>query len=180
MKRILFFLLTAAVCLFGCARSTTMLGSVIVVTSNAENFRLTDVEVAAFPADVMKAFLESKKPEYESNWKHVIDLGVKCSKEPAENCDDQKAEASSRLRSMYFEKMPGTAAAVGKTDSDGKFELTVPRTGRYALVASADVPDDDQYFWIVWVNADESYKTIVLSNHNRLTGQKPDDVLSGH
>ena len=56
------------------------------------------------------------------------------------------------------------------TDAEGKFTLKLPKPGRYALAARAErsvINKTEEYYWLVWINADENtQKTIILSNDN--------------
>lgn len=73
-----------------------------------------------------------------------------------------------------------TPIATATTNADGKFEIRLPKTGRYALAARASrrvVDKDETYYWLVWVQADGSPKTLLLSNNNLVGSGSPDSVL---
>ena len=80
----------------------------------------------------------------------------------------------------YFESLP-LSFITAQTDSEGKFTLTFPKRGRYALVGKAirKVADGDEvYHWMVWVEADGNAKKVTLSNNNTADSGSPDCVLT--
>jgi hypothetical protein len=80
---------------------------------------------------------------------------------------------------FFFTGLPqGVASA--RTDADGKFTLTVPRSGKYALAARAQrevFGSTEFYYWLVWVEADGTTKSI-LSNTNLMVANSPDTVVA--
>lgn len=80
---------------------------------------------------------------------------------------------------FFFDGLPqGVASA--RTNADGKFTLTVPRSGKYALAARAQrevFGSTEFYYWMVWVEADSATK-VTLGNTNLMVENSPDTVVS--
>jgi len=179
MKQTLFFLLIVAIFSVSCGLPATIIGNILIIVDDNPEYRLSGASVSAIPEDTMKPFIVAKKAEYETNYNDLVSGQAECNKNPAgRDCSEQFDQGIDRLRSMYFDNPPA-ASAIAKTDEDGKFELPVKKKGRYALMANGVGPDGEKFYWIVWVNADEMYKPVVLSEHNRLMSQTPDQILSG-
>lgn len=69
------------------------------------------------------------------------------------------------------------------TDADGKFKLALPCVGKFALVAQASrqisEKSKENYYWLIWVSLDgQSIKEILLSNHNQVTSNAKESVIS--
>jgi len=79
---------------------------------------------------------------------------------------------------FFFAGLPqGVASA--RTNADGKFTLTVPRSGKYALAARAQrevFGSTEFYYWMVWVEADGATK-VTLGNTNLMVENSPDTVV---
>jgi hypothetical protein len=94
--------------------------------------------------------------------------------------DLQARRAHLRSGEYFFEGLPSGLSSA-KTDANGKFTLSVPRQGRYGVVACASrelFKKHETYFWFVWVSPDrESAKRLTLSNHNLLGAGSPDSAL---
>lgn len=77
----------------------------------------------------------------------------------------------------WFEGMP-KATVTASTDSDGKFSMRLPRSGKFALVAHASrqvFSSKEEYYWIVWASLEgEASKNVTLNNKNLLLGE--DDI----
>ncbi len=79
---------------------------------------------------------------------------------------------------FYTQDIP-TPVSVSKTDADGKFELTVP-SGKYVIVAitkRAVSRYDEQYYWLVRIDASSPVKSLMLSNDNQVETKCEDCVL---
>jgi hypothetical protein len=80
----------------------------------------------------------------------------------------------------FFDGLP-SGISTAKTDADGNFTLTIPREGRYGLVARASrelLKGMETYFWFVWVNLDgEPLKHLSLSTDNMMGAGSPDSAL---
>lgn len=71
----------------------------------------------------------------------------------------------------FFADLPsGVSAAT--TDADGRFTLSIPRRGRYGLIARASrevFNGTETFFWLVWVALDgQPTQHLTLSNDNML------------
>src|SRR4030095_3583161 len=80
----------------------------------------------------------------------------------------------------FFQDLP-SAIASAKTQVDGKFTLTIPRDGRYGIVARASRELGEEkktYHWFVWVSLDGRYsKRLVLNDENIVGAGSPDSAL---
>lgn len=67
-----------------------------------------------------------------------------------------------------------------KTNSDGKFSLTLKRD-KYALAARSErktIGDTEEYFWLIWVSPDSvSNKMLMLSNDNFMEANPQEKVV---
>jgi hypothetical protein len=74
---------------------------------------------------------------------------------------------------FYFASLPLPVLSA-KTDADGKFQIQVPRSGSYALAASATrhVGDKvEKYYWLLQIDTHgESSQKVMLSNDNLYMG----------
>jgi hypothetical protein len=81
----------------------------------------------------------------------------------------------------FFQDLP-TAVSSAKTHGGGKFTLTLPRNGRYGIVARASrEPGDEKqtYLWFVWVSLDgKPSKRLVLNDDNLVGAGSPDSALA--
>jgi hypothetical protein len=108
-------------------------------------------------------------------WKRAFDLSNDCG-----TLAVQAKLHSSYLKSPgpFFESLP-TAIASAKTDSDGKFTITVPRSGETIICAAADRKvgnSSEHYYWIV--KAPPGRKALIaLSNDNLATSASPQSVI---
>jgi hypothetical protein len=80
----------------------------------------------------------------------------------------------------FFQDLPA-AVSSAKTHADGKFTLTIPREGRYGVVARASREQDEEkrsYSWFVWVSLDgQPSKRLVLNDDNVVGAGSPDSAL---
>ena len=80
----------------------------------------------------------------------------------------------------FFEGLP-SGIATAKTNANGKFSLTIPRKGRYGVVARASrelFKQQETYFWLVWVSLEaQATKRLVLNNDNIMCVGSPDPAL---
>lgn len=79
----------------------------------------------------------------------------------------------------YFTDMP---EAITKTisNSDGKFSLKILEKGKYTIVAKTQRmigTKTEFYYWLVWVEADGTSKTILLNNNNLTNSGSPDSLI---
>ena len=74
---------------------------------------------------------------------------------------------SFNLANYYLSSIP-PALTKAKTDADGKFSLTLP-AGKFAITASSHRlagGSEEEYYWLVWVDATLKDQSIMLSNDN--------------
>jgi hypothetical protein len=108
-------------------------------------------------------------------WKRAFDL--------SNDCADlvTRAELHSKYLNSarpFFESLP-TAIASAKTDSDGKFTITVPRSGETIICATADrkvANSSEHYYWMVKAPPGRN-ALIALSNDNLATSASPQSVI---
>lgn len=84
--------------------------------------------------------------------------------------DDLETEQRHFLRgAFYFSELPAPIRTV-KTNADGKFDLEIPRRGKFALCAAATrlaVDSVEKYYWLVRLdNQGPAKQSIMLSNDN--------------
>lgn len=68
---------------------------------------------------------------------------------------------------IYFESLPSPITK-SKTDADGKFTLSLP-VGKYVIAAKSSravYEGDENYYWIVLLNASSPNQSLMLSNDN--------------
>jgi hypothetical protein len=85
----------------------------------------------------------------------------------------------SRLHSAapFFEGLP-TPEVSAKTDADGRFKLSIPDQGEFALVAASSRAVGDRvekYYWVVRLKPEDS--TVTLSNDNLTSSGSTDSLL---
>ena len=77
---------------------------------------------------------------------------------------------------------PPAVLAKTKTNADGRFTMTLPRQGRFALAAydtRGGIGETDNYFWLVWTSLDgAAEKHIILANDNVTTSGSPESVIA--
>lgn len=80
----------------------------------------------------------------------------------------------------FLQDLP-SAMSRATTNADGAFTLTIPRDGRFGIVARAsrDLGEDAQtYLWCVWISLDgEPVKRLVLNDDNIVGAGSPDSAL---
>ena len=81
----------------------------------------------------------------------------------------------------FFKNLPETKNLT-RTNSDGKFSLTVAKNGRFALVAHATrktLESTEEYYWMVWASLEgKDSKEIILGNHNLMSSDSKESVVS--
>lgn len=102
-------------------------------------------------------------------------------KATAQQIEDLQARRQHLTTGEYFFDGLPSGISAAKTDADGRFRLTIPRRGRFGVVASASrdlLKGKETYFWFVWVGlAGESSKRLRLSNENMMGAGSPDSAL---
>ena len=78
----------------------------------------------------------------------------------------------------FFEALPDPIAST-KTDSDGKFTITLPDSGETIICATADrnlLESTEHYYWMIKAKP-SSNTTITLSNDNLATSGSPQSLI---
>jgi hypothetical protein len=209
-KRFCLFVLSLTfVFLNCCARECQLEGEVFIVTKGGHNVKLGLVEVKALPEKEILAFIEKKKAEAKEKIGGVTTERNRCQSEyiKAQSEYNKRFFASGlklfdRLldakmtalkeyniaESAYhywsngiylFDNLPeGEVSA--KTNSDGKFIMTLKRNTTYALIAHAqrDVFNNvEKYYWMVWFIPKDKTNTIFLSNDNFFDVDSPNNLV---
>jgi hypothetical protein len=80
----------------------------------------------------------------------------------------------------FLHNLP-SAVSSATTNADGTFTLSLPRDGRYGIVARASREpgeEEQSYVWFLWVSLDgEREKRLVLNNDNIVGAGSPDSAL---
>jgi hypothetical protein len=161
---IILFLLP--VCLFSltsCKTRTAIKGDIIAET-NGSNRKLASVQVIAVPESTAKPYVDSNKSGFDAlNAEYTAAI-----RQNGEDAFKKAVEINERLNQFtgadFYNRMPpGVASAI--SDGDGKFTLTLPKPGKYLLVAS-----EDGSYWFIWVKADGHGQNITLRNANQTSG----------
>jgi hypothetical protein len=161
---IILFLLP--VCLFSltsCKTRTVIKGDVIA-EANDGNRKLASVQVVAVPESAAKPYVDGKKSGFDAlNTEYTATI-----REFVDGSQKKVDEINERLNQFtgadfYYGMPPGVASAV--SDGDGKFTLTLPKPGKYLLVANGS-----GNYWFIWVKADGRGQNITLSNANQTSG----------
>ena len=81
---------------------------------------------------------------------------------------------------FYFKKLPAPKFST-RTNSDGKFKFTIPKTGKFAVAASATrkvASKTEFYFWLIRISLDgKDSVSIILGNHNLATSGSDDSFI---
>lgn len=122
--------------------------------------------------DVLNSEFSKAENEYHTALSDAAETG----KVDTEKKEKLKALPTSEF---YFERLPkGVVHAV--TNADGKFTMTLPSTGRFALAAHSQreiFGSTEEYYWLIWASLDgEKSKSVMLTNKNLMTSQSPDSV----
>lgn len=80
---------------------------------------------------------------------------------------------------LFFTALPaGCSKAI--SDADGNFTIKLPKKGRYALAAKSSrqvVDKKEEYYWLIWINADGSQQSpLILSNNNFVTSDAQENI----
>lgn len=77
---------------------------------------------------------------------------------------------------FYFKDLPAPVLAV-KTNSDGRFSMTMPSDGAFALAARGQrkvIDETETYFWLIKLSMSASAKqSVMLSNDNLTSSSSP-------
>jgi hypothetical protein len=116
------------------------------------------------------------------------DVGNQARKAASDEAKTKRAQVGAKLSELilhqnylksaqfFYEGLPA-AISTAKTDADGKFTIQIPRRRRVAIAArsSRQIGEtNEEYFWIVWVNAQT--KRVMLSNDNMMGQGSPESA----
>lgn len=122
---------------------------------------------------------------WEKDWKNVkLQAGMEIAERRLKSKKQEIADFDTELRKFmniirWFLDLP-SPSQVAKTDADGNFALRL-KPGRYALVADSKrkiADKTEEYYWLVWIDANEQTKDrVFLSNDNLIETYCPDCVV---
>lgn len=185
----------------GCTpKPHTINGQVFIVTQGGSNIKLGLVDVQAFRLSTLQPIINRKNEQISeiiSKDRPRIDEAV--SKHNAHNTLIEKAmaehgpvsqedfeklsvekEYAQRLQNelsrntspeVYFAELPAPPLASAKTDSDGKFTMSIPTDDKIVFVAKATRSvgkETERYYWMVgikWTKGNDA-ESLLLSNDN--------------
>lgn len=85
------------------------------------------------------------------------------------------------IKNLLMTDFPVEKGLKAVTDSDGRFSLKLPSSGRYVLIAKASrrvFDKTENYSWLIWTNVKgEDDKSIMLSNQNLTSSNCADNVF---
>jgi hypothetical protein len=172
-------------------------GDIFIVTKGGMNIKLGLVRVSIIPDTAVGPFLEKMKWAWRSgsDARTQRELSAFQALSDARTAGDA-ATIEMRVRELtdalnesnyfhssayYFSELPQSIAQA-KTDADGHFVVSLPRTGRFALAAQATRTvgnTTEKYYWIVWVSLNGAATgNIMLSNDNLTTVKAPESVIT--
>ena len=177
MKRLLFLAILIS-CTFGCRTETVVNGELFVVTKGAGNYKLGGVPVAAylrhdfiirgapFKAGIEKTIENASKAREQCVKGVSFDTSEVVMRNEIGKCyaEEEKTELEAVEKIFGAELSP---KAIGKTNGDGKFSMTLSQAGEYLIFARAsrtagDV--DEQYLFMQPVKAEGKELNLVVSN----------------
>ena len=195
LNKLLFLLLMCICFCSSCKRETEITGEVFVVTKGAGNYKFGLVEIGVLPLEDAKKYLLTRQDSVEKAWTETITDNKKCddwerkfskydsdyrAEKLINDCRDEAENSKEAVYSLYFQNLP-PMASTSVTDSDGKFSLTVPKTGSYAVLAKAERTvtgaRKEQYFWFLEIKANGSPQKLTLSNNNMLASNAPGSLI---
>ncbi len=94
-------------------------------------------------------------------------------------CYTSADESAGEIPAVYFDHLPA-ATTTTTTDSSGKFNIKIPKSGKYALAVrgSRKVFDSTEtYFWLLPLEAAGEPKQIILTNNNMVGSKSPDPMI---
>jgi hypothetical protein len=160
----------------GCIRERTITGEVFLVGGVGMSYKLALANVCAYDFAEAQEYLQRKHIEAED---HLATLSA-YEKQAKALSDDppwsltqeiEKAIAYYRSPQFYFEKLPKPIAAT-KTNSDGKFTLTVPTNRRIAIGANThfqkrgDSEKEDSEIVFYWLVDPDNRTEVNLTSDN--------------
>lgn len=129
------------------SQPTELSGDVFIATRGGQSFKLGAVPIYVVKINQLEGFLSGRKAA------------------------DLKKENGV---AWYYSNLPKGIDVLAQTttNSDGKYQLQVPR-GEYAVIASATravgIDKDEDYYWIIKQTFNSEKQTLNLDNNNLLT-----------
>ncbi len=172
MKKLLHILFIAIV-ISGSANGREITGQVFIVTKEHESVDLGSVSISIYPLDQVQSVIESVDADLKADRERTAGLESSTQRayKAASQASDQRVRSLAkdllylertirgRLNFLlgsapYFRKLNELyrPAASTKSDADGKFSISVPDAGEFAIVAYAERQTFDKtekYFWVV-------------------------------
>jgi hypothetical protein len=151
-------------------------------------YQAANTDLANARSLLMAASL-NREDEMERLNATVNDLGFKEAQVTSLKAVFDEKQAAMKTAKAELESFPGAEVflqglpggyAKAVSDSAGNFTIRLKNKGKHALVAhsTATVMDKQQpYDWLIWFYAEgEGQKPIILSNHNLVTTDAPENV----
>lgn len=181
-------------------------GEMFIVTKGRQNIKLALVEICAVPQNVILSWVKlkreaavterkkvEKKIEELLEQKQIVSSQLQNASDRNEiwKLQDKERELGHQLRLAdinhhywispeYYLKGLVQCEFTTKTDSDGKFTLTLPSSKRYALAAQTNrqiLDSSETYWWLIWTNPELPNQTIVFDNDNLMSENPPNKVI---
>lgn len=106
----------------------------------------------------------------------------KLRKELAELIKEHQANSKISDKLANAEIFSSSAMATVKTDADGKFSISIPKSGKYAILANSKrqvMDTSENYQWAVWVATKKNSKVnLMLANDNLIETGCSDCIIS--
>lgn len=165
-------LLLVAICLITVAcGKTTIKGELFVVTAGGENKKMGNIQVFAVSAKEIRQQLSQQKSSVSAeldragkDYESCIS-GYATNEKILSSCRDIRDYAAIEAVSKAL-KAP-TAIAAATTNSDGKFEMTVPGSSEVMLQAMGSrsvYGNTELYLWLKPVPSGSGERTVNISN----------------
>jgi hypothetical protein len=80
---------------------------------------------------------------------------------------------------FIFEGLP-KGVVTATSNPDGQFTLNLPKRGRYAIAAHTwrnAISRNEEYYWLIWIDADDADKELLLSNQNLIQASSASSVF---
>ena len=122
-----------------------------------------------------------KRDENNSRKAQIWSAAYNKTKNLAKQIQEMQAQTQHLTSGEYYLEGLPSPISTAKTDAGGKFTLTIPRQGRYGVVAQVSrelFKKEERYFWFVWASLDgQASKHLTLSNANMIGAESPDSAL---
>lgn len=147
-----------------------------IVTRGAGNYKMGAVQVAAVSEGDFNEAIAQKRAELNLMANNLLQKEKECEnagfsyteKLRYDICRLDVAKLRLDISDGYFATMP-KPSATATTDSEGKFKLTLPSSGKYIIVAKASRDagrTTEAYLWLVPIEAVGGEQSVSLSSNN--------------